>query len=108
MRRSADARYTGALAEELGEEVLERFLRYVAVDTESDPASTTYPSTERQLDLSRLLVDELRAIGLGDVEMKFTGGASIARTKPSGPIPVGLVFSKTFKPHRNTYAEVRP
>jgi hypothetical protein len=47
-------------------------------------------------------------IGLGDVEMKFTGGASIARTKPSGPIPVGLVFSKTFKPQRNTYMEVRP
>jgi hypothetical protein len=47
-------------------------------------------------------------IGLGDVEMKFTGGASIARTKASGPIPVGLQFSKTFKPKRNTYMEVRP
>jgi len=47
-------------------------------------------------------------IGLGDVEMKFTGGASIARTKPSGPIPVGLLFSKTFKPMRDTYVEVRP
>jgi hypothetical protein len=47
-------------------------------------------------------------IGLGDVEMKFTGGASIARTKPSGPIPVGLLFSKTFKPKRDTYMEVRP
>ena len=47
-------------------------------------------------------------IGLGDVEMKFTGGASIARTKPAGPIPAGLVFSKTFKARRETYLEVRP
>jgi hypothetical protein len=47
-------------------------------------------------------------IGLGDVEMKFTGGASIARTKPNGPIPVGLLFSKTFKPQPSTYMEVRP
>jgi hypothetical protein len=47
-------------------------------------------------------------IGLGDVTMKFTGGASIARTKVPGPIPAGLVFSKTFKPLRKTYTEVRP
>ena len=47
-------------------------------------------------------------IGLGDVEMKFTGGASIARSKPSGPIPVGLVFPRTFRPLRETYLEIRP
>jgi tripeptide aminopeptidase len=70
---SADARYAGPLAEELGEEVLERFLRYVRIDTQSDPSSTTYPSTAKQLDLSRLLVDELREIGLGDVELTEHG-----------------------------------
>jgi tripeptide aminopeptidase len=92
LRRSADARYTGALAEELGEEVLERFLRYVVVDTESDPASTTYPSTERQLDLSRLLVDELRAIGLDDVELTEHGYvfATVPGTVPDAPV-VGLI-----------------
>lgn len=47
-------------------------------------------------------------IGLGDVEMRFTGGASIARTKATGPIPAGLVFSKTFRPRRETYLEIRP
>ena len=45
-------------------------------------------------------------IGLGDVPMKFTGGASMARTKPSGPIPRGLVFPKKFKPVSKTYSEV--
>ena len=53
--------------------MLERFLRYVAVDTQSDPDSTTYPSTAKQLDLSRLLVAELRQIGLEDVELTDPG-----------------------------------
>lgn len=38
--------------------VLERFLRYVQIDTQSDPKSTTTPSTEKQKDLGRLLVQE--------------------------------------------------
>ena len=46
--------------------VLERFLRYVKLDTASDPASTTIPSTAKQLVLLDLLVDELRALGLKD------------------------------------------
>ena len=53
--------------------MLERFLRYVAIDTQSAVDSSTYPSTEKQLDLSRLLVDELRAIGLEDVELTEPG-----------------------------------
>ena len=68
-----DERYVSPLAEELAEDVLERFLRYVVVDTEADPDSTTYPSTPKQLDLSRLLVDELRAVGLEDVELTAPG-----------------------------------
>ena len=43
------------------------------VDTQSDPTSTTYPSTAKQLDLSRLLVEELRQIGLDDVELTEHG-----------------------------------
>ena len=93
MRPSADARYAGPLAEELGEAVLERFLRYVRIDTQSDPASTdVYPSTEKQLDLSRLLVDELRAIGLDDAELTEHGYvfATVPGNVPDAPV-VGLI-----------------
>ncbi len=47
--------------------LLERFLRYVVVDTTANPDSTTYPSSSGQLDLGRQLADELRRIGLVDV-----------------------------------------
>ena len=56
--------YTSELARELAADALERFLRYVRIDTESDPHSTSVPSTAKQLDLSRLLVDELHELGL--------------------------------------------
>ena len=49
--------------------VTERFLRYVAIDTQSDPASPTCPSTEKQKDLGRLLARELQAIGLADADL---------------------------------------
>ena len=51
------------------ESVLDRFLRYVKVDTQSDENSDTYPSTAKQLDLSRMLADECRTIGLIDVSL---------------------------------------
>ena len=88
----ADPRYAGPLAESLGEEVLERFLRYVAIDTQSAVDSTTYPSTAKQLDLSHLLVDELRAIGLDDVELTEPGYvfATLPGTVPDAPT-VGLI-----------------
>ncbi|GAB5539587.1 MAG: peptidase T [Salibacteraceae bacterium] len=53
--------------------VLERFLRYVKIDTQSDPHSTTIPSTEKQKDLSRLLVQELQEMGVEEVEMDKHG-----------------------------------
>ena len=53
-----------ALAAQLAEDAAERFLRYVRIDTQSDADSDTYPSTEKQLDLLRLLRDELEEIGL--------------------------------------------
>jgi tripeptide aminopeptidase len=46
--------------------VTERFLRYVQIDTQSNPQSNTYPTTEKQKDLSNLLANELLAIGLID------------------------------------------
>ncbi|HXD46398.1 MAG TPA: peptidase T [Pseudolabrys sp.] len=53
--------------------VLERFLRYVQIDTQSDPDSTTTPSTEKQKDLGRVLVAELREAGLADAAMDGNG-----------------------------------
>ena len=53
--------------------VAERFMRYVQVDTQSDPEATCFPSTEKQKDLSKILADELRAIGLTDVDMDEYG-----------------------------------
>ncbi|MGZ4354599.1 MAG: peptidase T, partial [Gaiellaceae bacterium] len=62
-----------ALAEQLAEAAAERFLRYVRIDTQSDHASTSYPSTAKQLDLLRLLRDELAELGLADVELDEHG-----------------------------------
>ena len=48
--------------------LLERFLKYVRIDTQSDPESTSSPSTEKQKNLARLLTDELRELGLSDIK----------------------------------------
>lgn len=53
--------------------VAERFLRYVTIDTQSDPESPTCPSTEKQKDLGRVLVAELLEIGLSDAHMDEHG-----------------------------------
>ena len=53
--------------------VAERFLRYVQIDTQSDPQSTSYPSTEKQKDLGRLLVQELIDSGLSDAVLDEFG-----------------------------------
>ena len=53
--------------------VTERFLRYVQIDTQADPMSETTPSSEKQKNLSRLLVEELQAMGISDVEMDEFG-----------------------------------
>lgn len=68
------------------QKVLEKFLRYIAVDTASDPESETQPSTSKQLNLSRMLVAELRAMGINDVELDEWGYvmASIPSNLPDG------------------------
>lgn len=53
--------------------VTDRFLRYVVIDTQSDAASATQPSTEKQKNLGRLLVDELLAIGISDAHLDEHG-----------------------------------
>lgn len=59
----------------------ERLLRYVAIDTQSDETGKTSPSTERQLVLSRLLVEELREIGA--VEVELTDYGTVLATLPA-------------------------
>ncbi|MGC4232689.1 MAG: peptidase T [Niabella sp.] len=53
--------------------VANRFLKYVTIDTQSDPHSSTFPSTEKQKDLSRLLVEELQQIGIADAQLDEYG-----------------------------------
>lgn len=52
---------------------VERFLKYVKIDTQSNHTSTTFPSTEKQKDLARILVEELKQIGIEDAEMDEHG-----------------------------------
>ena len=61
------------LAPQLAEDAAQRLLRYVPIDTRSDEESNTYPSTPGQLDLLRLLRDELEQVGLADVTMDEHG-----------------------------------
>ncbi|MGZ8632954.1 MAG: peptidase T [Solirubrobacteraceae bacterium] len=65
--------FTSPLAETLAPDLLDRFLRYVRIDTQSARERTQSPSTPGQLDLARLLVDELRAIGLSDAALDDNG-----------------------------------
>ncbi|MCD8102968.1 MAG: peptidase T [Alistipes sp.] len=64
-------------------ELVERFLRYVAVDTQSDPASETYPSTARQFTLLNMLVEEMKLMGLEDVDIDPNG--YVTATLPASP-----------------------
>ncbi len=61
------------MALEMKHDVLSRFLRYVQIDTQSDPNSPTQPSTEKQKNLGRLLVSELQEIGIKDAELDEYG-----------------------------------
>ncbi len=71
--------------------MLDRFLRYVRVDTQAAYRIADRPSTAKQLDLSRMLVEELRAIGLADAELN--DGHSVVATLPgtAGAPVVGLI-----------------
>ncbi|HEU4973470.1 MAG TPA: peptidase T [Baekduia sp.] len=87
------ASYTSSLAEELAPGLLERFSRYVRIESTAKPDRTQSPSTPGQLEMGRLLVDELRAAGLQDAELDANG--YVTATLPATidePAPViGLV-----------------
>jgi len=75
-------------------DVLDRFLRYVRYDTQSDETSTTFPSTDKQLILLRALTDELRAIGVADAsidEYGYVMATIPATTKKAGVPTIGFL-----------------
>jgi tripeptide aminopeptidase len=88
--------FTSALAETLAPDVLERFTRYVRVGTQSDVSAETSPSTPGQLELGRLLVDELRAVGLDDASLDEQGFV-FATLPGSGPV-IGLLAHMDTSP----------
>ncbi|MGI6320509.1 MAG: peptidase T [Bacteroidales bacterium] len=53
--------------------IKERFLRYIAIDTQSNPESTTYPSTDKQIEFGKFMVEELKTIGMQEVEIDSNG-----------------------------------
>ena len=53
--------------------IAERFMRYVQIDTQSDPDSTSFPSTDKQINLAKLLVEELKEMGILQVALDAYG-----------------------------------
>ncbi|MGZ4270533.1 MAG: peptidase T [Solirubrobacteraceae bacterium] len=92
--------YTSPLAEALAADVLERFLRYVRIDTQAQRDRTQSPSTPGQLDLARVLVGELRELGAQDVSLDENGYvfASLPATVASDAPAVGLIAHMDTSP----------
>lgn len=80
---------------------LDRFYRYISVDTASDPDSTTAPSSDKQLVLARMLVEELKALGVADARLTQGGVVmgSIAATAGCEKAPaVGFIAHMDTSP----------
>ena len=97
------------------QELLDCFLRYVAVDTQSDDNSPSFPSTEKQKDLSRILVEELLTLGCADAAMDEWGYvmATVPANLPQEHPAFGKVPVVGFLAHLDTYhatpgANVKP
>ena len=74
----------------LNHTAVNRFLKYVTIDTESDPMSTTFPSTEKQKNLGRLLVEQLLEMGIKDAHLDDYGYvyATIPANTEKANVPV--------------------
>ena len=97
------------LAGQLAEDAVERFLRYVRIDTQSDEDSETYPSTEKQLVLLRLLRDELEQVGLADAAIDEHG--YVTGTVPATvehEVPTIALFAHVDTAREVSGADVRP
>jgi tripeptide aminopeptidase len=88
---AASAGFTSPLAEELAEDVLERLVRYARIDTQAEHRAASRPSTQKQLELSRLLVAELLDLGLEDA--RLTGDSNVFASLPGaeGAPVLGLI-----------------
>ncbi|MCP4895531.1 MAG: peptidase T [bacterium] len=97
------------------QQLLDRFLRYVAVDTQADENSTSSPSSEKQKDLAKILVQELKDLGCEDAAMDEWGYVftTVESNLPSGHPAAGKVPTIGFLAHMDTYfstpgANVKP
>jgi len=90
------------------EALIDRFVRYAKIDTQSSGTSTSYPSTEKQKDLLRVLVDDLKAAGLDDAAMDEWGYvmATLPSNLPAGHPACGKVPTVGLIAHVDTYHEV--
>jgi len=79
--------------------LIDRFFRYTSIDTQSNPASDTQPSTARQLDLSRVLLQELRDMGYEESEIDSNGYlyATIPSNSPK-QVPVICFCARGYFP----------
>jgi tripeptide aminopeptidase len=98
-----DGTFTSELAQELSEPLLDRFTRYVRVDTQSDRmhALDRVPSSDNQLELARLLVEDLRQAGLQDAALDDQGVVMATlpgnESDPPGPV-IGLIAHMDTSP----------
>jgi tripeptide aminopeptidase len=90
--------YTSPLAEALAPDILERFDRYVRVDTQSQRDRERSPSTPGQLDLARLLVDDLHAAGLPDAAVDENGYVFATLPGPDDAPVIGLLAHMDVSP----------
>ncbi|HOV99578.1 MAG TPA: peptidase T [Bacteroidota bacterium] len=93
----------------MAEHVLDKFLRYVVIDTQSMENSNTYPSTSKQFDLLNLLVKELRSLGIADAssdEYGYVMGTLPSNVSHSVPV-VGLIAHVDTSPEVSG-ANVKP
>lgn len=90
------------------EPLLDKFLRYVAIDTQSKEESETYPSTQKQWDLLNLLVKELKELGVADVRIDKYGyvTVTIPANVPKNDRAFGKVPPIGFIAHVDTSPEV--
>jgi tripeptide aminopeptidase len=95
------ASYTSSLAQRLAQDLLERFLRYVQIDTQSRRERERCPSTPGQLELGRLLLGELKELALADASLDENGyvTATLPASNGAGGEPaIGLIAHMDTSP----------
>ena len=93
------APFTSPVAQAVADDLLARFTRYVQIDTRSRPDRERCPSTPGQLELARVLVEDLQAIGLSDAAVDENGYvyAALPATVPETPV-IGLLAHMDTSP----------